>query len=44
MEKCKPFYDLLKIDKRTVKWDQVCEDAFNKLKEVLTKLQPYTSL
>lgn len=37
-DKCKPFYDLLKLAKNNVKWNDSCEEAFNRIKGILTQL------
>ncbi|XP_048596410.1 uncharacterized protein LOC106364989 [Brassica napus] len=41
-DKCLPFYELLRGNKRFV-WDEKCEEAFNQLKHYLTTPQYYRS-
>lgn len=38
VEKFQPFYELLKTMRKTIKLGPTCEDAFNRLKKVLTQL------
>ena len=41
-DKCLPFYELLRGNKRFI-WDEKCEEAFNQLKHYLTTPQYYQS-